>query len=83
MKTIEFEADAQRDIIKIPEEHNDLYSKHLRILIMVEDSEKPKSIKEKGSLLDVCGTWSDKRSTDEIIHDIYSKRTSSDSGASL
>ncbi|HBM16707.1 MAG TPA: hypothetical protein DD381_10255 [Lentisphaeria bacterium] len=43
MYAVEFEADAVNGIIKIPEKHKNLYSKHLKLIALIDDLSKVNS----------------------------------------
>jgi hypothetical protein len=47
MYAIEFEADVQNGMIKIPSEYKNLNSKHLKIISLLDDSEINKPIENK------------------------------------
>lgn len=47
MYAIEFEADVQNGMIKIPSEYKNLNSKHLKIIALLDDSEINKPIENK------------------------------------
>lgn len=47
MYAIEFEADIQNGMIKIPSEYKDLSSKHVKIIALLDDSEMLKPLEEK------------------------------------
>ncbi len=40
MHIVEFEADAEKDIIRIPENYKELYSKRLKIIVMIKNEER-------------------------------------------
>ena len=60
MYAIEFEADIQNGVIKIPSQYKELDSKHVKVIVLLDDSEKPLEIKQS----------EEKRQfTDEYIND--------------
>ena len=47
MYAIEFEADVQDGMIKIPSQYKELNSKHVKIIALLDDSETIKSVEKK------------------------------------
>ncbi|MDM8565749.1 hypothetical protein QUF74_08860 [Candidatus Halobeggiatoa sp. HSG11] len=39
MKTFEFEIDAKKNIIEIPSKYSQLYSKHMKVIILIAENE--------------------------------------------
>ena len=52
MYAIEFEADVQNGMIKIPSQYMELNSKHLKIIALLDDSEIIKPIEENRQFTD-------------------------------
>ena len=42
MQAFEFEIDAEKNIIEIPSQYSQLYSKHLKVIILVSENQKNK-----------------------------------------
>lgn len=55
MHAVEFEIDAENDIIRIPEKYNMLYSKHLRLVAMYDDNSKGIKQRSHEQLADLLG----------------------------
>jgi hypothetical protein len=53
MQAFEFEIDAEKNIIEIPPQYCQLYSKHMRVIILV--AEKPKAKNQKYNFSDIAG----------------------------
>lgn len=51
MYAIQFEADVQNGMIKIPSQYKELDLKHLKIIALLDDSEMIKPLEEKRYLL--------------------------------
>ncbi len=43
MHIVEFETDAEKDIIRIPKKYKELYSKHLKIIAIIKEEERKTS----------------------------------------
>ncbi|MEI6336331.1 MAG: hypothetical protein WCS87_17365 [Methylococcaceae bacterium] len=52
MYAIEFEADVQNGLIKIPSQYKELDSKHLKIIALLDDSETIKPMQENQQFTD-------------------------------
>lgn len=46
MYAIEFEADVQDGMIKIPSQYKELYSKHIKVIALLDDSEMIKPLEK-------------------------------------
>ena len=44
MYAVEFEVDTQEDIIKIPKQYKELFSKHVRIIAMINEENRQASL---------------------------------------
>jgi hypothetical protein len=44
MYAIEFEADVQDGLIKIPSQYKELYSKHIKVIVLLDDSKTIKPL---------------------------------------
>ena len=53
MQAFEFESDAEKNIIEIPPQYSHLYSKHLRVILLI--NEKINAINQKYDFSDVAG----------------------------
>ena len=53
MQAYEFEGDAEKNLIEIPPQYSQLYSKHLRVILLI--GEKINSINQKYDFSDVAG----------------------------
>jgi hypothetical protein len=51
MQAFEFEIDAEKNIIEIPPQYSQLYSKHMKVIILVAENQK----KNKYDFSDVAG----------------------------
>ena len=51
MQAFEFEVDAEKNIIEIPPQFSQLYSKHMKVIILVAENQK----KNKYDFSDVAG----------------------------
>ena len=53
MQAFEFESDAQKNIIEIPAQYSQLYSKHLRVILLI--GEKTKKTNQTYNFSDIVG----------------------------
>jgi len=53
MQAFEFESDAEKNLIEIPSQYSQLYSKHLRVILLVGD--KINTINQKYKFSDIAG----------------------------
>ena len=53
MQAFEFESDAEKNVIEIPPQFSQLYSKHLRVILLIGD--KINTINQKYDFSDVAG----------------------------
>ena len=44
MHAVEFEADIKDSVIELPKEHSDLESKHVRVIVLVDDVKKDEEL---------------------------------------
>ena len=53
MQTFQFEIYAKKNLIEIPPQYSQLYSKHMKVIILVD--EKPKAKTQKYNFSDIAG----------------------------
>ncbi len=53
------------------------------IITFLEDEPASDTDQETQEFLELCGTWEDERSPEEIVREIYESRTSGDKGILL